>query len=251
MTRGWLEERLTPAERQILGSLAAAWAFGVVAGWMGVPERLVEWSAHRLHPPLPTPEELARLLPPEDPRPALYATGLAARREKDRAAGAPARIDPNEADRAAWIRLPGIGPRTAAAILDHRTTRGPFRRLEDLLAVRGIGPATLEKLRPWLEWPSGGGAMAGPEGREGVPGPPDLNAVDTAFLEGLDGIGPELARSIVEDRQRRRGFRAWPEVLEVDGIGPAKLRVLQNATRLVEARPAAPVDPVRRQEGRR
>ncbi len=250
MTHGWLEERLTPAERQILGSLAAAWAFGVVAGWMGVPDRLAEWSERRLHPPLPTPEELARRLPPDDPRPALYATGLAARREKDRAAGQPARIDPNAADRADWIRLPGIGPRTAAAILDHRVTQGPFRRPDDLLAVRGIGPATLEKVRPWLEWPSGAGS-APPEGGEGNPGPPDLNAVDTAFLEGLDGIGPELARSIVEDRQRRRGFRAWPEVLEVDGIGPAKLRVLQNATRLEEARPAAPVDPERRQEGRR
>ncbi|MGH7565024.1 MAG: ComEA family DNA-binding protein [Gemmatimonadota bacterium] len=254
MTRGWLEERLTPAERQILGSLAAAWAFGVVAGWMGVPERLVGWSERRLHPPLPTPEELARRLPPDDPRPALYATGLAARREKERASGKPVPIDPNTADRAAWIRLPGIGPRTAAAILEHRATRGPFRRPQDLLAVRGIGPVTLDKLQPWLEWPSAVAATGGRDGREAAPGPPGLNEVDAAFLEGLQGIGPELARSIIEDRQRRRGFRAWPEVLEVKGIGPAKLRVLQNATRLEEARPAAPVDPVRRetdQEGRR
>ncbi|MGH7549603.1 MAG: ComEA family DNA-binding protein [Gemmatimonadota bacterium] len=247
MTPGWLDERLTPAERQVLVSLAAAWAFGVVAGWMGVPERLVDWSERRLHPPLPTPEELARGLSPDDPRPALYATGLAARREKERAAGKPVPIDPNTADRAAWVRLPGIGPRTAAAILEHRAARGPFRRSEDLLAVRGIGPVTLEKLRPWLRWPPGAAATGRPGGRGAGSGPPDLNEVDAAFLEGLPGIGPELARSIVEVRRRRRGFRAWPEVLEVEGIGPAKLRVLQNATRLERARPAAPADPVRRE----
>jgi competence protein ComEA len=47
-------------------------------------------------------------------------------------------------------RLPGIGPRTAQAIVDHRLKHGPFRRLEDLLNVPGIGPATLERIRPWV-----------------------------------------------------------------------------------------------------
>ena len=77
------------------------------------------------------------------------------------------------------------------------------------------------------------------------PALPSLNEVDAPFLEGLRGIGPELAKSILEERRRRRGFRAWPEVLDVEGIGPAKLRVLQTATRLDEVRPAAPVDPAR------
>ena len=245
MTRGWLAERLTPAERQVLGSLAAAWAFGVVAGWTGLPGRLAGWSEERLHPPLPTPEEMARALPPGDPRPALYAAGLAARREKEEAAGKPAPLDPNRADRAAWVRLPGIGPRTAAAILEHRAAHGPFRRPEDLLAVRGIGPVTLEKLRPWLQGPASGAESARPGAGPADPALPSLNEVDAPFLEGLRGIGPELAKSILEERRRRRGFRAWPEVLDVEGIGPAKLRVLQTATRLDEVRPAAPVDPAR------
>lgn len=240
----WLEARLTPAERQLVGGVAAAWLFGIVAGWLGWPEALVAWSERRLHPPLPTPAALARMLPPDDPRPGLYAAGLAARRERELAAGAPEPLDPNVADRPAWDRLPGIGPRTAGAILDHRSTAGPFRTPEDLLAVRGIGPATLEKIRPWLRWP--GGASGDQRAGAGRPGPPDLNAVDGAFLERLDGIGPELAKNILEERQRRRGFRAWPDVLETPGIGPAKLRVLQNATRLGEARPAAAVEPVRR-----
>lgn len=250
----WLGARLTPSERQLLGGVAAAWLFGLAAGWIGWPEGLVAWSGKRLHPPLPTPEALALLLPPGDPRPALYAAGLAARRERELAAGSPAPIDPNVADRAGWDRLPGIGPRTAEAILEHRASRGPFRTPEELLDVRGIGPVTLEKIRPWLRWPGGPSKDGRRPGAEAA-GPPDLNAVDRAFLERLDGIGPELAKNLLEERQRRRGFRAWPDVLETPGIGPAKLRVLQNATRLGEARPAAAVEPVRRRwtavEGRR
>jgi len=43
--------------------------------------------------------------------------------------------------------LPGIGPVTAQAILDHRTEHGPFTSVDDLLDVRGIGEATLADFR--------------------------------------------------------------------------------------------------------
>lgn len=46
-------------------------------------------------------------------------------------------------------RLPGIGPAKAAAIVAHRE-RAPFRRIEDILRVRGIGRATFRRLRPHL-----------------------------------------------------------------------------------------------------
>ena len=39
--------------------------------------------------------------------------------------------------------LPGIGPVTAQAILDHRSEHGPFASVDDLLDVKGIGDATL------------------------------------------------------------------------------------------------------------
>jgi competence protein ComEA len=45
-------------------------------------------------------------------------------------------------------RLPGIGPKRAAAILELRTHLGRFRAVEDLLKVKGIGRATLKRLRP-------------------------------------------------------------------------------------------------------
>ena len=43
--------------------------------------------------------------------------------------------------------LPGVGPSTAQAIVDYRTTNGPFGTPEDLLNVKGIGPAKFEAMR--------------------------------------------------------------------------------------------------------
>jgi competence protein ComEA len=46
--------------------------------------------------------------------------------------------------------LPGVGPSTAAAIVEHRTSSGPFGSVEDLLDVRGIGEAKLEQLSAYV-----------------------------------------------------------------------------------------------------
>lgn len=43
--------------------------------------------------------------------------------------------------------LPGVGPATARAIIEHRQRNGPFASVDDLLEVPGIGPAKLEAMR--------------------------------------------------------------------------------------------------------
>lgn len=48
------------------------------------------------------------------------------------------------------VALPRIGPKTAARILAWRDTVGTVKDLERLQEVRGIGPKTLEGLRPWI-----------------------------------------------------------------------------------------------------
>jgi competence protein ComEA len=63
---------------------------------------------------------------------------------------APAVIDVNSADQVALETIPGVGPVTALAIIDYRTQNGPFASVEELLEVSGIGPATLESIRPYV-----------------------------------------------------------------------------------------------------
>lgn len=58
------------------------------------------------------------------------------------------RIDINRATASELVRLPRVGPKIAERILAFRTTFGPFRSLEELTSVRGIGPKTLELIRP-------------------------------------------------------------------------------------------------------
>ncbi|MCE2710603.1 MAG: helix-hairpin-helix domain-containing protein [Ilumatobacteraceae bacterium] len=64
--------------------------------------------------------------------------------------GAVLLVDLNQATVAELDQLPGVGPSTARAIIDHRTRNGPFASVDDLLAVRGIGPAKLAELKPFV-----------------------------------------------------------------------------------------------------
>jgi competence protein ComEA len=57
-------------------------------------------------------------------------------------------VDLNNATAVQLDTLPGVGPATAAAIIAYRTQHGPFRTVDALGDVKGIGPARLEQLRP-------------------------------------------------------------------------------------------------------
>jgi competence protein ComEA len=60
----------------------------------------------------------------------------------------PGVLDLNRAGAAELDALPGIGPVLARRIVEYRQQHGPFRRVEELRAVRGVGPRLLERLRP-------------------------------------------------------------------------------------------------------
>ena len=64
------------------------------------------------------------------------------------------RIDINSASWVEWTQLEGIGEATAQKIISDREANGPFRKIDDLLRVKGIGPKMLEKMRPFLREPS-------------------------------------------------------------------------------------------------
>jgi|JI10StandDraft_1071094.scaffolds.fasta_scaffold63860_6 competence protein ComEA len=64
-------------------------------------------------------------------------------------------VNVNTASVAELQLLPRIGPAVAARIVEQREKNGPFKALDDLLLVRGIGEATYDQLKPYL-------ALSGP-----------------------------------------------------------------------------------------
>jgi competence ComEA-like helix-hairpin-helix protein len=59
-------------------------------------------------------------------------------------------VDLNAATVKELEELPGVGPTTAKAIVEFRTKSGRFRRVNDLLVIRGISEAKLAKMRPYV-----------------------------------------------------------------------------------------------------
>jgi len=59
-------------------------------------------------------------------------------------------ININTASVADFDALPGIGAKTAALIVEYRQKNGPFKKIEDLMNVRGIGEKNFLKLKPQL-----------------------------------------------------------------------------------------------------
>jgi competence ComEA-like helix-hairpin-helix protein len=117
---------LTPADqRTILGLVAVGWI--ALAAWLA-------WSGWR------------KL----EERGLRHGESRTAAEHRD---GPRFQVEVNSAPWQEWTLLPGIGETTAKRIVEHRERVGGFARLDDLRRVRGIGPKTLERLRPylWLE----------------------------------------------------------------------------------------------------
>lgn len=82
--------------------------------------------------------------------------------------------------------------------------------------------------------PSSGGGGGGPRGGTATTRGQllDLNTATAGQLEALPGIGPSLAQAIVEHRTRHGRFRSVDDLLEVPGIGPAKLGAVRPLVRV-------------------
>ena len=125
-------------------------------------------------------------------------------------------------------------------------------RVADAVAAAGGLTAEADRMRLNLAEPLGDGsrlwvpaidepvgpevvavtAGAGSPGRKGASGglagaPLNVNTAEAAALEELPGIGPALAAAIVEHRRRSGPFATVDELVEVSGIGPAKLEQIR------------------------
>jgi len=64
--------------------------------------------------------------------------------------GGPGKVSINQATTEQWQALPGVGPALAKRIIEHRTKNGPFKKMEDLMSVKGMGEKKFMKLRDRL-----------------------------------------------------------------------------------------------------
>lgn len=143
-------------------------------------------------------------------------------------------LDPNVASAEELDRLPGVGAAKALRIVQEREENGPFAGVEDLARVTGLGPKSVERLKPYLRVAGGipgvrGGAVAARPGmaageargaaETGAAVPVDLNRATAGELRALPGIGPVMAERIVALRKERGRFRKLEELMEVKGVG--------------------------------
>jgi competence protein ComEA len=153
------------------------------------------------------------------------------------------RLDLNTATAAELQELPGVGPATAREIIAAR----PFKSVEDLAQVKGIGEARLAQIRDRVrvappapapvtkpETPKAGAAKKAMEAPKAAGARVDLNTATAAELEELPGVGPATARDIIAARP----FQSVDDLAKVKGIGEARFAQLRDHVRVAPA--AAP-----------
>jgi competence protein ComEA len=141
-------------------------------------------------------------------------------------------VNLNTASKAALEKLPGVGAATADNIIAAR----PFKTVEDLKNVKGIGEAKFDKLKSLVtvegikavhraEGQTSPKGRAAAEGeKQAVGGPVDLNTADKAALEALPGVGPAVADRIIAARP----FKTVDDLKNVKGIGDARFAALKD-----------------------
>jgi len=90
---------------------------------------------------------------------ALVSGGISALAQSEKAAAAPkarttatasAPVNLNAASVAQLQTLPGVGASTAQRIVEHRQKNGPFKKIEELMNIKGIGEKSFLKLKPLI-----------------------------------------------------------------------------------------------------
>ena len=134
----------------------------------------------------------------------------------------------------------GIGPAKARNIIQYIEQHGPFSKLEDLVKVNGIGPATLENIRtanfcvpeetrPKEDMAATASQEATAKQADAGRGCADINTANSATLQTVTGIGPSKASAIIEHRSRIGPFQSLDDVIHVSGIGAATLQNIREA----------------------
>src|SRR5262249_39725312 len=130
---------------------------------------------------------------------------------------------------------------------------GDFRDPEEVTRVRGIGPATYQKMTDWVtarpntsgtndnrlvskqaakDSPKQSKAKTPSKKEESLKSPIDINQANWQELQQLPGIGPKIAQRILDERAKSP-FESVEDLRRVSGIGP---RILERLRPYIKVR---------------
>ncbi len=149
-------------------------------------------------------------------------------------------FDPNSASKEDLLAL-GLKESVAATLLNFRSQGGKFYKKEDLKKVYGISEAFYEKVEDYILIPqetfkhdnANSKTEKAAKFQEQIPVPIEkiylnLNAVDSASLTSIKGVGPAYASRIIKYKKLLGGFRMNEQLLEVYGITPEVYEGIKN-----------------------
>ena len=143
-------------------------------------------------------------------------------------------IDINRADLQELQRISGVGPAIAQRIIDYRNTPGSFTSIEDLQKVKGIGDKKMQQIRPQVTIQGGTSYTTGKtysqksQASSGNTNLIDINHASQTELQRISGVGPATAKRIIEYRNSHGAFSRVEDLLNVRGIGAAKLNQIRS-----------------------
>jgi competence ComEA-like helix-hairpin-helix protein len=123
--------------------------------------------------------------------------------------------------------LPGVGKVTAEKLIEFRDGKKQINDMSELLEIPGMTRKRINKLAKFLSV-SGGSALQNQEVKK-----LNLNFASEAELQTLPGVGPKLARSIVDTRGKKGSFHSLDDLEEVPGLSERTFRKFEH---LVEVR---------------
>lgn len=147
-------------------------------------------------------------------------------------------------------RLPGIGPSYAKRIVQYRLSHGLFSHAHELLQVKGIGKARLEKIKPFITLGTADQNITAiavdslplakikkshtPAKNESAIGSfvLNVNKAGQKELQKLPGIGPAYAERIIQYRRENGSFSKKDELLNIKGIGKKRLAKIKPFIKL-------------------
>ena len=179
------------------------------------------------------------------------------------------KININLADIKGLKELPGVGDKTAQAIIDYRSINGPYKTIEDVYKADPKSKKRFDKIIPYITVSGGSATSLIADDSNAAPSTPapiavansnavapttiggsrvNINTADEAALAAMPGMSATKAKAAVADRNANGPFQSCADLTRVKGIGQKTVdKLLDVCTTQGAGNPSATVNPASNQ----